>query len=302
MKAAHADWGLQTYTGSAATKATLATLLGGDQTPSLLFTTSHGMNFGKDKPRQLGHQGALLCGDWPGPVEWTKAIPQDFYFAGDDLKAEADLLGLVAFFFACYGGGTPQYNEFTHVDSPGAKQPTRTEIASFPFLARLPVRMLGRSRGALAVVGHVERAWTYSFKWPKAGSQTTVFESTLDRLLKGYPIGYALEYFNERYAELSVELSDALEEISFGQNLRPIRHGRDVDGQQRRAGLRDHRRSGGAAAGCGTRRAASRAIGDRSNAGPFEARHPIRRRSGPYHGGGHARPGGELRMPSRPGL
>jgi hypothetical protein len=222
VQAGHPDWTVQSYAPAQATKSTLASLLGGDKTPSLLFTASHGMKFAKGSPRQLPHQGALLCGDWPGPKQWTKEIPQDFYFAGDDLAAHADLLGLITFFFACYGGGTPQFNEFTQQDKPGVAPTARPEIAPYPFLAQLPVKMLGRPRGALAVVGHVERAWSYSFNWGKAGSQTEVFESTFKRLLSGHPIGSAIEYFNERYAELSTTLSDELEEIGFGKRIDPF--------------------------------------------------------------------------------
>jgi hypothetical protein len=222
LQASYSDWSVQSYMSAQATKAALTSLLGGDDTPSLLFTASHGMKFAKDSPRQLPHQGALLCQDWPGPQRWIKEIPQDFYFAGDDLAGNADLLGLIAFFFACYGGGTPQFNEFTQRDKPGVTPTTRPAIAPFPFLAQLPQKMLGRPRGALAVVGHVERAWSYSFRWGKAGNQTLVFESTLKRLLRGHPIGSAVEYFNERYAELSTVLSDELEEIQFGKRYDPL--------------------------------------------------------------------------------
>lgn len=217
LEAEMADWTTSAFTREEATKEQLNHLLGGDQTPALLFSASHGMSFPKGSARQLPHQGAILCQDWPGPQDWHQEIPQDFYFAGDDLAGDAKLLGLVAFFFACYGAGTPLLDEF-------AKQAfkNRTAIADQAFLAQLPARMLSHPKGgALAVIGHVERAWGYSFMWPKAGEQTEVFTSTVRRLLKGYPVGAAVEFFNERYAELSTVLSDELEEIEFGRLADP---------------------------------------------------------------------------------
>ncbi|MFZ1025498.1 MAG: hypothetical protein WAN66_04690 [Limnoraphis robusta] len=210
------NWTVQTVLKDETTKAKLGQLLGGSETPSLLFTATHGMGFDNGHPLQLRHQGALICQDWPGPLEWRKPFIEDFYFSCDDVSDNAQLQGLIAFHFACYGGGTPKFDEFAHKDAFG----TRGTIAPKAFIARLPQRLLGHPEGgALAVVGHVERAWGCSFVWQNTGQQLAVFQSALKRLMEGHPVGSAIEYFNERYAELSSDLSTVLEDIEYGAEV-----------------------------------------------------------------------------------
>jgi len=218
MQPERQDWQITAHLRANATKAKLANLLGGSETPALLFTASHGVPFTLGSGRQLAHQGALLCQDWPGPKQWKGrgVIPQDHYFAGDDLTGDTNLLGMIAFFFACYGGGTPKHDDFP---KPGTS--TLNQVAPKPFVARLPMRMLGREKGgALAVIAHVERAWGSSFVWRDI-EQADVFKSTLTHLMEGKPIGSALEYFNSRYATWATDLSTTLRDVQFGLQVEP---------------------------------------------------------------------------------
>lgn len=91
------DWQTDLVPPEGATKARLGRLLGGTESPSLLFTASHGMGFRLDDDRQLRQQGALLCGDWPGPQEWQGRgrIPADFYFSADDVPDGAQVYGMM---------------------------------------------------------------------------------------------------------------------------------------------------------------------------------------------------------------
>jgi len=206
-------WVVQKYLGNEATKARLTRLLG-DEAPAFLFTASHGMMYDSGDPRQFAQQGALLCQDWPGP-EFEGPTPNSFFFGGDDVAADAKIFGTIAMHFACFGAGTPHYSDFSPPGQPPAMAPKS-------FLGRLPQKLIGHPRGgALAVIGHVERAWGCSFSWDDAGSQTEVFKSTIKYLMEGYPVGSALEFFNGRYAELSSDLSSQIEEVNNGRDVDP---------------------------------------------------------------------------------
>jgi hypothetical protein len=198
--------------GDEATRGRLESLLASGEPPAFLFTACHGLGFPTGDAEQRDLQGALVCRDWPGPG--AGRIHREHYFAAADLQEEAHVHGLIAFCFACFGAGTPRWDAYRS----GKEEPR--ELSPRAFLGRLPQRLLSHPRGgALAVVGHVERAWGFSFAWADAGPQTAVFESTLKRVLAGQPVGWAMEFFNQRYAELASDLAAELEALSFGKKL-----------------------------------------------------------------------------------
>jgi hypothetical protein len=178
--------------------------------PGLLFTASHGMGFPAGHADQRTLQGALVCQDWGGPQAGSIARGQ--YFAAADVPDDANVAGLFAFFFACFGGGTPELDRFTH--TPGEAPP---KLADAPFEAALPQRLLAHPRGgALGCIGHVERAWGDSIVEAGAGPQLIPFENAIGNVLAGKPIGLALKDFSERFAALSVSLAGLLEQIGEG--------------------------------------------------------------------------------------
>lgn len=211
----HPSWRFENILGRDATRARLGQVLSGSETPALLFTAGHAVLFRADHPRQRDEQGALVCYDWPGPGGWRGPIPEEHLFAARDLTTSASLSGMVTFHFACCSAGTPKFDAFSMEANNELRQ-----LAREAFVAQLPQRLL--AGGALAVIGHVERAWPHSFLWDGAGSQVGVFASTLGQILAGDPVGLAMEDFGLRYAEIATELLDLRAELKR-RNVTPSR-------------------------------------------------------------------------------
>jgi hypothetical protein len=188
-------WRLDTIAGAEASKATFARALGGDLSPALLFTVSHGLGYNRpDHPNKQTHQGALILSDWPGPG--SGPVSKDHYFTAEDLGEDADLSGMITFHFACWSAGTPEMNYFL----------PEKRSAESDFVALLPRRLLAHENGgALAVVGHVDQAWLHSFLWEDV-SHTALFESVMIELMNSVPVGRAMRYFGERSADLASDV------------------------------------------------------------------------------------------------
>lgn len=200
---AAAEWELEVATGEVATRGRLSSLLspGDGEPPAFLLTACHGLGFPSGDPLQREHQGALICSDWPGP---GRPLGRECYFAGEDLEADTRHPASVTFHVGCHSAGTPERDAFAHREGGPARR-----LAPQPFVARLAQRLL--LRGTLAVVGHVERAWLYSFMGLAAGHHEQVFTSTLKRLLlEGHPVGSAMEFFGQRHGELATVLAEEL--------------------------------------------------------------------------------------------
>lgn len=177
--------------------------------PAFLFTASHGVAWPKGHPDQAARQGALLCQGGFG-----NGHPKH-YFAASDVPEDARVHGMVAFHFACFGAGTPQWDSFIH--QPGEQPP---EIAERPFIAALPKRLLAHSQGgALAVIGHIDRAWGYSLVGSSGTAQIQPFRNAVAAILAGLPVGHAVQDFRLRFAALSTGLSETLRKVGFGVKI-----------------------------------------------------------------------------------
>jgi hypothetical protein len=189
-----------------ATKANLLAALCSKRPPSLLFTASHGLWPKAGSEDQSTLQGALLCQDWPG----FGTMRPDHYLAASDVPDSADVAGMIFFCFACFGLGTPDLDQFRKETTDSRTAP---KLAPQPFLAALPRRLLAHpGGGALAVIGHVDRAWGFSIRPPKAsGPQIRTFINMITFTLGGVPVGYALhQNFGQRFSALSSDLLSVL--------------------------------------------------------------------------------------------
>ena len=203
------EWKVDSYLGPEAKKECHLDLVGGSSPPAFLLSVCHGLGWQYGHHGQRDFQGAQVCQP-PG----TGMDQGHSYVAGDDIdRCQRGPQGQILFMNGCFSAGTPKYNTYRHR---GREEDDL--CAPEPFTARLAQRLLAHPEGALAVLGHVDRTWNYTFRWPGPDlPQVAVFESASRALMQGRRVGAAIEQsFGHRFAELSVQLAEIQNDCAFG--------------------------------------------------------------------------------------
>jgi hypothetical protein len=165
--------------------------------PDVVFSCSHGAGAPRDgwgsPDRRRALQGALCLG------------------RGQRLEAEA--LARTPFapggawlMFACFGAGTPRSSAFhpwlarlqqhgEHAEDLSSVLVSLPAEGEPPFIAALPQAALANPDGPLAIIGHLDLAWSYGFcdlDKMSRGERHRRFHELIAQLVKGSRVGLAL--------------------------------------------------------------------------------------------------------------
>jgi len=200
--------------------------------PGILFSCSHGAG----APRQ----------GW-GSLDQRRAL-QGALCLGGGQHLEAQTLAQAPFvpggmwlMFACFGAGTPMssayYPWLTRLQQGGEHGEDLSSVlvslpreGEPPFIAALPQAALANPDGPLAVIGHLDLAWSYGFHdvdKMSRGERHRRFHELVAQLVKGSRVGLALHGSlmrakNQVQNELTIA---AAEEARAGQELLDERSG-----------------------------------------------------------------------------
>ena len=183
--------------GANASKSNLIKIIKGVFETNLLFTVTHGLIAQPHNPEFNRLQGSLICADWPGPQQWReKPIPSRMTLSGHDIGEDTALNGMIAFIYACYGGGTPKFSSFPL--EPGGK---RKREANRPFVGFLPQKMLAAENGCRAVIAQVDTAFVWSFTNDRKEERSEPYQIFFRKLLEGHTVGSAFNIFQDAHLE-----------------------------------------------------------------------------------------------------
>ncbi|MBZ4414971.1 hypothetical protein [Myxococcus sp. RHSTA-1-4] len=173
--------------------------------PGVLFTLSHGRGRppgGWERPEaRREHQGELK-------------LPDGRFLPAAALASRPFLPGGIWFSFACFGAGTPARSSYAHwlrklpESDPNARRGLEAapQAGEPPFIAALPQAALANPEGPLAVMGHVDLAWSHSFSDRGRGTPSRFIE-LLKELARGSRAGVALHSLIQVLNETSSELT-----------------------------------------------------------------------------------------------
>jgi len=209
------DIKLPSLIGDEATKQGLMTALEGDdsgKTPAILFSATHGVGLANTDPDQAKLQGSIVCQDYKFPLTPDNRTG---FISGFDVEDGFRLPGGVYFCFACFGAGSRARSDFVkYLPAKKNRDRMRNMQSVDDLVSYLPKALLTYpGQEALAIVGHVDPAWAYSFESPVTRERRIFpFGKALARMLSGKPIGFALNVFNQKYTDYSTDLLSLTED------------------------------------------------------------------------------------------
>ncbi len=188
---------------------------GAGERPSVLLSVSHGLGAPPrgwaTEEEQRRRQGALV-------------LRRGEILDAERLRGQPFLPGGIWFYLACFGAGTPTSSAFHTWLSELARQGSfhgsiAAVLRSLPspgrraFIAAMPQAALANPAGPLAVIAHMDLAWTYGFssatkRWQSRKSRIL---NPLKVLVRGSRAGLALDELMGTYRDANHELTSLFE-------------------------------------------------------------------------------------------
>jgi hypothetical protein len=180
--------------------------------PGVLMSVSHGLGAPRQGWRSATEQQALQGAMCLGPGEHLRA---------EDVASRPFLPGGLWVYLACFGGGTPHNSPYFHwlrrlqetgvrTGRPEAVLASLPKEGQPPFIAALPQAALANPNGPLALVAHVDLAWSYGFSDVDATSsrgRPSRFLGVLRELVEGRRVGVGLSALLRFASEANLELT-----------------------------------------------------------------------------------------------
>lgn len=184
--------------------------------PGVLFTMSHGAGAPRHGWRSLEEQHLAQGGMSFGPAGGL--------LTGEALAGRPFMPGGVWLMLACFGAGTPDKSKYERwleqLAATGSFQGSTEAVGASlpadgrPFTAAVPKAVLASAEGPLAFIGHVDLAWTYSFRERDTGTPVDRpgrFVDVLHGLLRRDRVGVAFREILRHYGQTNTELTALVE-------------------------------------------------------------------------------------------
>ena len=196
-----------------------------DADPAVLFSLSHGAGTPRRGWKIAGEQRRRQGG----------LVFPDGLLLGADVATRPFLPGGIWFMFACFGAGTPESSSYHHwlqslrqsgelSDDLEMVLRSLPQPGERPFVAAVPQAVLSNPQGPLAVIGHVDLAWSYSFSELDTGEQVdrpARFVQVVMDLLNGGRAGTAFRSLMLALGATNSELATIYDRLARTANAAP---------------------------------------------------------------------------------